>query len=408
MLSEQAPSSARDVVCPGQASEGAVELTILMPCLNEAETLATCIEKAQKFLRRAETSGEVLIADNGSTDGSQEIARNWGARVITVAERGYGAALLGGMASARGRYVIMGDADDSYNFEELDGFLTELRAGAELVIGNRFSGGIAPGAMPFLHRYVGNPVLSVLGRLLFRAAVGDFHCGLRAFRTEAIRQLNLRTSGMEFASEMVVRSALSGLRITEVPTALRPDGRSRRPHLKTWSDGWRHLKFLLMYTPRWLFMAPGALLLGMGTLLGALLFRGPLWVTESIGLDLSSFIFGCFLAFLGAQLLTFGALARYYAAITGFLPSGPRALRLERFATTEKFILLSLILLLIGLGLFGYAVGFWADVGFGPIHNSIIPRAVVAGMTFVALAVQTFFAGFLFGILAIPATRTKA
>lgn len=237
-----------------------LELTILMPCLNEAETLAVCIRKAKEYLELSGVAGEVLIADNGSTDGSQEIARAGGARVVAVASRGYGAALLGGIDAAHGKYIIMGDADDSYDFTALQPFVDGLRKGADIVMGNRFKGGIAPGAMPMLHRYLGNPVLSGIGRLFFRIPIKDFHCGLRGFSRERIRELNLRTTGMEFASEMLVRAALAGYTVEEVPTTLKPDGRSRPPHLRTWRDGWRHLSFLLMYSPRWLFLYPGLLI----------------------------------------------------------------------------------------------------------------------------------------------------
>jgi glycosyltransferase involved in cell wall biosynthesis len=230
-----------------------MELTILMPCLNEAETLAVCIRKAKIFMAVSGVVGEVLIADNGSTDGSQDIAKLEGARLIPIAARGYGAALQGGINAAMGKFVVMGDADDSYDFTALMPFLDNLRGGADIVMGNRFKGGIEKGAMPFLHRYLGNPVLSFLGRLFFKIKVGDFHCGLRGFNKERVLALNLRTTGMEFASELVVRSALAGYNIEEVPTTLKPDGRSRAPHLRTWRDGWRHLSFLLMYSPRWLF-----------------------------------------------------------------------------------------------------------------------------------------------------------
>ena len=251
---------------PGRVHNAAerCELTILMPCLNEARTIGVCIYKAKEFMARAGVSGEILIADNGSVDGSIDIAVAMGARVVSVTEKGYGAALIGGIRAARGEYIIMGDADDSYDFESLDPFLAQLRAGDQLVMGNRFKGGIAPGAMPMLHRYLGNPVLSMIGKLFFKVPISDFHCGLRGFRTEAIRELDLRTTGMEFASEMVVRSGLAGLRITEVATTLRPDGRGRPPHLRTWRDGWRHLKFLLMYSPQWLYLVPGAILGAIG------------------------------------------------------------------------------------------------------------------------------------------------
>ena len=253
----------------------ALELTILMPCLNEAETLAICIGKAQSFLTRSGIAGEVVVADNGSTDGSQAIASANGARVVPVPEKGYGAALAGGITAAHGKFVIMADADDSYDFANLDLFVAALRDGADLVMGNRFAGGVAADAMPWHHRYIGNPVLSFLGRLFFRTPVRDFHCGLRGFSRVAIQRLNLRTIGMEFASEMVVKSTLSNLDVREVPTTLKKDGRSRPPHLRSFRDGWRHLRFLLLFSPRWLFLYPGITLLLVGLLIGAALMRGP-------------------------------------------------------------------------------------------------------------------------------------
>lgn len=385
-----------------------IELTILMPCLNEAETLATCILKAKSFLGRSGITGEVLIADNGSTDGSQHIATTFGARIVPVAEKGYGAALLGGIAAARGRFIIMGDADDSYDFERLDLFVERLRGGADLVMGNRFRGGIEPGAMPKLHRYLGNPVLSFLGRLFFRIRTGDFHCGLRGFNTEAIRALNLQTTGMEFASEMVVRSALSGLAIEEVPTTLKPDGRSRPPHLKTWRDGWRHLKFLLMYNPRWLFFLPGTVLCGLGTMLAALLFFGPLQLAHNLSLDLNTFVAACFMVMTGIQLITFGALSRYYAAITGVLPDTPGSAWLTRFVSTDRLALAAAISFLAGCLLFGYAVTKWASLDFGTLTEPQIPRVVVLGLTLIVVALQTVFSAFLLGILEIPVRRSKS
>src|SRR6185437_9109088 len=270
------------------------ELTILMPCLNEAETLAICIRKARAFLSEKGVQGEVMIADNGSTDGSQDIADKEGAVVVNVPARGYGAALLGGIEASDAKYIIMGDADDSYDFSNLMPFIEMLRAGADMVVGNRFKGGITKGAMPFLHRYLGNPVLSFLGRLFFRIRVGDFHCGLRGFNRERILDLGLVTPGMEFASEMIVKSALAGQRIEEVPTTLKPDGRSRPPHLRTWRDGWRHLRFLLIFSPRYLYMVPGIIMLAIGLLGEALLFGGPKQVGDGITLDIQSFI-GCVL-----------------------------------------------------------------------------------------------------------------
>lgn len=385
----------------------AIELTILMPCLNEAETLATCILKARNFLGRSGIAGEVLIADNGSTDGSQRIAAAFGARVVPVAEKGYGAALLGGIAAARGRFIVMGDADDSYDFEALDGFVERLRGGADLVMGNRFQGGIEAGAMPPLHRYLGNPVLSFLGRLFFSIPTGDFHCGLRGFNAAAIRALNLQTTGMEFASEMVVRSALAGLRIDEVPTTLKPDGRSRPPHLKTWRDGWRHLKFLLMYNPRWLFFIPGGALCALGVMLAGLLFFGPLRLADNLSLDLNTFVAACFMLVTGIQLVTFGALSRYYAAITGVLPDTRGSQWLIRAVSTDRLALTAGACFLAGTLLFGYAMATWASLGFGSLAEPQIPRIVVLGLTLIVIALQSFFSAFLLGILEIPVRRSK-
>jgi glycosyltransferase involved in cell wall biosynthesis len=395
-----------NAVTPTRAAAiGQVELTLLMPCLNEAETLAVCIGKAQAFLAAAGISGEVLIADNGSTDGSQAIATGLGARVVPVAQKGYGAALLGGIASARGRFVIMGDADDSYDFSALDAFVARLRDGADLVMGNRFRGGIEPGAMPPLHRYLGNPVLSFVGRLFFRIEAGDFHCGLRGFNTEAIRKLDLQTTGMEFASEMVVRSALAGLRIEEVPTTLKPDGRSRPPHLRTWRDGWRHLKFLLVYNPRWLFFVPGATLCGVGAVFAALLLFGPLRVIDNMSLDLNTFTAACFMIISGVQLLTFGVISRCYAEKTGMLPSTRRSSWLSSTISTDRLAVNAGICFAGGILFFGYAVLRWANLGFGPLNDSEIPRIVIVALTLIVISLQVFFSAFLLGVLEIPVKR---
>jgi len=381
--------------------EGELELTILMPCLNEAETIGTCVEKAQRFLATSGTSGEVLVADNGSTDGSIEIAEGLGARVVPVPTKGYGAALSGGIAAARGKFVIMGDADDSYDLFNLGRFLEELRAGRDLVMGNRFRGGIEPGAMPVLHYYLGNPVLSFVGRLLFGIPVRDFHCGLRGFRRSAILGLDLKTTGMEFASEMVVRSALQRLNIAEVPTTLKPDGRSRAPHLKTWRDGWRHLKFLLMYSPKWLFFYPGFLLTGVGLLLSAVLVLGPLRLAPGLELDLSSFLAACLTSIMGVQLITFGALARYYATVSGMLPLGPRSSYILKWCKTDRVVQVAALLILCGSVLFVGSLLEWAKVGFGSLANPLVPRLVAAGLSIVVVGIQTGFAGFLFGIFDI-------
>jgi hypothetical protein len=390
------------------AAPEAIELTILMPCLNEAETLATCIQKAKRFLVRSGIAGEVLIADNGSTDGSRQIANAMGARMVPVARKGYGAALLGGIAAARGRFIIMGDADDSYDFAALDAFVSRLRDGAQLVMGNRFAGGIETGAMPPLHRYLGNPVLSFLGRLFFGVKARDFHCGLRGFNAASIRALDLQTTGMEFASEMVVRGALAGLRIEEVPTTLKPDGRSRPPHLKTWRDGWRHLKFLLMYNPRWLFVIPGLSLCALGAVLSGLLFFGPLQLADNLSLDLNTFVAACFMVVAGVQLVTFGVLSRVYADITGILPSNSRSDWLATHISTDRLALNAGILLLGGVAFFGYAILSWAQLNFGPLSNPEIPRVVILGLTLIVIALQVFFSAFLLGVLQIPLMRQRA
>ena len=386
-----------------RARAPALELTILMPCLNEAETVATCVAKAVGFLKRSGVKGEVVIADNGSTDGSQALAEAAGARVVGVLDRGYGAALIGGIEAARGRYVIMGDADDSYDFERLDSMLERLRGGAQLVMGNRFEGGIAKGAMPFLHRYLGNPVLSFLGRLFFKIPVGDFHCGLRGFSREAILALGLKSPGMEFASEMVVKASLNGLAIAETPTTLRPDGRSRAPHLKTWRDGWRHLRFLLLHSPKFLFIYPGLALIALGTVGVAMLWHGAVRLTPEIELDIHTLIASCFAALIGVQLVMFGALARRYAMVEGILPP-PKAKRLQPFLlglTLETILQLALAVLIGGAAGAAWAFWRWASVGFGPIQFYDVLRILVLSLTAIAVSVQLAASGFLASVFTI-------
>jgi len=382
------------------ANDGAIELTILMPCLNEAETLAVCVQKAMGFLERSGVVGEVLIADNGSTDGSQLIAEDNGARVVAVPERGYGAALIGGIAAARGRYVIMGDADDSYDFESLDTMVERLRAGDELVMGNRFRGGIKRGAMPVLHRYLGNPVLSFLGRLLFRIPVGDFHCGLRGFSREAALKLRLKSTGMEFASEMVVKAAFHGLRMAEVPTILSPDGRSRPPHLKTWRDGWRHLKFLLLHSPTWLFVYPGIAMILLGLIGAAMLSGGSVHIGR-VELDIHTMIVSCFAVVIGAQFVSFGALARRYAMVEGFVP-GPAKFQGLILGMTLEPLLRAAGLVMLG-GLIGcvWAVSSWAHSGFGPILYYSVLRVLVPSLTAITVAAQLAATAFLTSLLTI-------
>lgn len=384
-----------------------VELTVLMPCLNEQETIEVCVRKARAFMQRAGVRGEVLIADNGSTDGSQALAAEAGARVVPAAQKGYGAALLAGIAAARGRYIIMGDADDSYDLENLDGMLDTLRSGAELVMGNRFAGGIAPGAMPPLHRYLGNPVLSFIGRLLFPAAsIGDFHCGLRGFSRDAINSLHLQSTGMEFASEMVVKASLHRLKIAEVPTTLKPDGRSRPPHLNTWRDGWRHLRFLLIHSPRWLFLYPGLALVAVGVVASLILASGQARISRTVALDVHTLIASAFAIVIGTQLVMFGALARRYSISEGFLPSST-GLRKFLLGVTLETILQGAALVFVG-GLAGtfWAFYIWAMSDFGPIPDHRIMRVLVLSLTAVTVAVQLGAAGFLASMLSIRHPRT--
>jgi hypothetical protein len=388
-----------------EAESRDVELTILMPCLNEAETIATCIDKAEGFLARCGVAGEILIADNGSSDGSVEYALARGARVIAVTERGYGAALRAGIAAARGRYVILGDADDSYDFSRLEPFLAKLREGADLVMGNRFAGGIAPGAMPFLHRYLGNPVLSLIGRMFFRSGIRDFHCGLRGLRRDAVLALDLRTSGMEFASEMVVRAALNRLAIAEVPTTLAVDGRSRPPHLRTWSDGWRHLRFLLMFSPRWLFLYPGAVLLALGALATLVLLPGPLMLTPRFGLDDHTFLVATIAILVGVQVVGFGVIARHFAAANGLLPRSKSLDGLMARVTLERGLLGALALMCGGIGGVAWSLWQWAALDFGPLTAPEVTRVLTLSLVLIATAVQLAFTVFLLGIIDLPFER---
>ncbi len=384
-----------------------IELTILMPCLNEAETLEACIAKAQSFLARSGISGEVLIADNGSSDGSQSIARKAGARVVDVPEKGYGAALMGGIEAARGRYVIMGDADDSYDFENLGAFVERLRTGDALVMGNRFAGGIAPGAMPWHHRYIGNPVLSFLGRLFFKTRASDFHCGLRGFDRAAILGLNLRTTGMEFASEMLVKATLSGLRVSEVPTTLKPDGRSRAPHLRSFRDGWRHLRFLLLFSPRWLFLYPGSVLLAVGLFFGTLVIRGPVPVSPTLTLDVNTLLAAAMCIIVGMQAVSFAVIGRRFASRYGFIPRSETFDRLLEALTLERVLTAAVVLVMIGLAALGWAFVSWATVGFGAIEGSVVSRFMIVAMTTLVAGLQLAMSGFMSSIMNIPLNERR-
>lgn len=383
-----------------------IELTILMPCLNESETLETCVRQARDFLDAHEVSGEVLIADNGSNDGSQDIAEEAGARVVDVREKGYGAALLGGIAAARGRYVAMGDADDSYDFGTLGPFVDRLREGDDLVMGNRFLGGIAPGAMPALHRYLGNPVLSFVGRLFFKAPVKDFHCGLRAFRRDAIMDLQLRTTGMEFASEMVVKACLAGLKVTEQPTILRPDGRSRPPHLRSWRDGWRHLRFLMLYSPRWLFFYPGLFTTMLGLLATGVLMVGPVAVGGK-GFDVGTMMYTIALTVIGYQAVLLAVLSNVYAQAEGFLPRTPRFHAFQQRLSMENGILIGFGIFMLGLVLSVLSVFQWRSASFGGLDATDSVRAAAPAMLGLMLGSQTILGGLFVSLLQIRVFRPE-
>lgn len=370
----------------------AIEVSIIMPCLNEAETLETCIKKAQWFIAENDIAGEVIIADNGSNDGSQEIARRLNARVVDVPAKGYGSALKGGIAAARGKYIIMGDADDSYDFSSLNPFVRKLRNGYDLVMGNRFKGGIESGAMPFLHRYLGNPVLTGIGKLLFASPCNDFHCGLRGFRKDAISDLDLQTTGMEFASEMVVKATLHKMQITEVPTTLSPDGRSRPPHLNTWRDGWRHLRFLLMYSPRWLFFYPGIFLILAGFLATLSLLPSP---------KVHSLLYSSTAMTIGFQIVMFALFTKVFGISEGLLPEDRRLNRLFKYLNLETGLIAGCVLLLMGTVASVYAFGIWGQHDFGSLNPTETMPIVIPGVTCLALGIQSIFSSFFLSILGL-------
>ncbi|MEU6410285.1 glycosyltransferase [Microbispora sp. NPDC046933] len=381
-----------------------MELTVVMPCLNEAETVEICVRKALTCMRENGIDGEVVIADNGSTDGSQQLARDAGARVVHIDEKGYGNALIGGIRAARGKYVIMGDADDSYDFTNLMPFVEQLRDGAELVMGNRFRGGIAPGAMPPLHRYLGNPVLSFIGRLFFPSEIGDFHCGLRGFRRDSILRLGLQTGGMEFASEMVVKATLQGLDVREVPTTLSPDGRSRPPHLRSWRDGWRHLRFLMLYSPRWLFFIPGLVLMSLGLVAGAALTFGPVYIGK-LAFDVDTLVGAAAMVVIGFQAVLFALFTKVYAAEEGFLPEDRRVRWLVDVVTLEKGLLAGGALAVAGLAGLVASLAHWGGRGFGELIPAESLRLVVPSAMAFIMSFQTIFASLFISILGIRRTR---
>lgn len=387
-------------------TDGPVELSIVMPCLNEARTLEACIRQATGFLARSGVAGEVVVGDNGSTDGSQTIARRCGARVVDVPVRGYGAALYHASLAARGRYVIMGDSDASYDFSSLMPFVEQLRAGCDLVMGNRFAGGIRDGAMPWKNRYLGNPVLSGVGRLLFRCPARDFHCGLRGYSAEAFRRMDLRTTGMEFASEMVIKATLMGMRIAEVPTTLSPDGRDRPPHLRPWRDGWRHLRFMLLYSPRWLFLYPGLAMMLLGLLVGGWLLGGARRV-GGVTFDVHTLLYAAAAAIVGFQAVAFAVLGKAFAISEGLLPRDPKMDGLLRLLRLEYGLVAGLAMVLGGLGLGIAGVVVWGRRAFGPLEPSQVLRIAIPSALLLVLGGQVVLASFFLSVLGLRVRRPE-
>jgi glycosyltransferase involved in cell wall biosynthesis len=371
-----------------------------MPCLNEAETVGSCVSKALRALREQNIRGEVIVADNGSTDGSQSIARRLGARVVHVPDKGYGSALMGGFAAARGVYVIMGDADDSYDFANLGPFIEKLREGNDLVMGNRFQGGIHAGAMPPANRYLGNPMLTRLGKLFFGSPVGDFYCGLRGLSKESFERLDLRTTGMEFASEMVVKATLKRMRIAEVPTTLSPALRTRPPHLRPWRDGWRGLRFLLLYSPRWLFLYPGLLMMAAGTLGLAWLLPHPQRI-GNVTFDGQTLLFAAIAVVVGFQAVLFSMFTKVFAISEGLLPEDPRLNRILRYVTLEVGLVVGFVLFAIGAAGSVYAFVRWSQVSFGALQMSRSLRVIVPSVVSLVLGIETILSSFFLSILGL-------
>lgn len=391
---------------PRSVNDDLLELTILMPCLNEEETIEVCIRKALGYLQTSGIRGEVLIADNGSTDRSIVLAEAAGARVVSITDRGYGAALMGGVRAARGVFVIMGDADDSYDFSSLDGFVDRLRQGDHLVMGNRFAGGIDDGAMPWLHRWIGNPVLSWLGRKLFEIPVRDFHCGLRAFRRQTVLNLGLHTTGMEWASELVVASALAKRQISEVPTILHCDGRSRPPHLRSFRDGWRHLRFLLLYSPKWLFLVPGAIAFVAGLLTATVLVVRPVSI-GGVGFDIGTLLYATAATMLGYQAMWFAMLTRRYGEQQGFLPSGQHYELVKRHLTLERGLLAGLGLVVLGGVAAVASLARWHHTGFGELDGAQTIRLVAPATLGLILGAQTMLSSLFWSLLGIETNKPQ-
>jgi len=377
-----------------------------MPCLNEVETLGACIRKAKHAIEKNGLAAEIIVADNGSTDGSQAVARELGVRLVEVSRKGYGSALIGGIDAARGELVIMGDADDSYDFTAIGPLVDRLREGNDLVMGNRFTGAIRQGAMVWSHRWIGNPVLTGISRLFFNTPVGDMHCGLRGFRKDMYKRLRLQATGMEFASEMVIKASLQHMRIAEVPVTLSPDGRSRPPHLRTWRDGWRHLRFMLLFSPRWLFLYPGLILLTVGLALSFALLPGPIRV-GGVRLDIHTLLVAGFFALLGYQLVLFAIFTKFFAIRVGFHPPHPALQTAFRYITLEVGLAAGALLGLAGLVTLVLAVASWSATGFGNLDPDVTMRQVIPAVVLTALGTQTVFASFFMSILGIESETGK-
>ncbi|HTV63633.1 MAG TPA: glycosyltransferase family 2 protein [Verrucomicrobiae bacterium] len=381
-----------------------------MPCLNEAETLARCIEKAKIGIQKSGVSGEVLVADNGSADGSPAIAEKQGARVVAIAEKGYGSALIGGSRAARGRWILMGDADDSYDFSEADRFVKKFQEGFELVMGCRLpvgGGAILPGAMPWKNRWLGNPILSFIGRLFFKCPAHDFHCGLRGFTRDAFEKLDLQTTGMEFASEMVIKATLKKLKIAEVPVTLSKDGRSRPPHLKPWRDGWRHLRFMLLFSPRWLFLFPGMALCLLGLAVSLPLSCGNFQI-GAVKFNVGTLAVSCMTVIIGFQLVAFAFFTKVFAIAEGLLPEDPKLARVLKIFTLEKGIILGVFVLLAGIALLARAVWIWKQANYGILPSTEENmRRLIPAVTLVVLGIQGIFSSFFMSALGLKTARRK-
>jgi glycosyltransferase involved in cell wall biosynthesis len=378
----------------------ALELSIVMPCLNEAETIERCIRKAAGFLQRSGVEGEIIIGDNGSTDGSQALAMALGARVVKIPMRGYGAALYGASLAARGKFIIMGDSDDSYNFSNLEAFVAKLRQGCDLVMGNRFKGGVNPGAMPWKNRYIGNPILSAIGKVFFRCPASDFHCGLRGFTKEAFLRMDLRTTGMEFASEMVIKATLMGMRVSEVPTTLSKDGRSRPPHLRPWRDGWRHLRFMLLFSPRWLFFYPGIWLMCLGAAWSVALLRSPILVHQ-VRFGVDTLIYAAFMIITGFQSVLFSVMSRVFTVQEGLYPPSEAYNVMFRRINLERGLLVGFLLLAGGIATSIYALMQWRHAGFGTLDVEHIARIAIPSGLAITLGAETILGSFFLSTLGI-------